>query len=98
MSAKIIPMKERTRIHAPAPTDSVTLEIKISRNTVPYLRKLLAVVQPEDIDVPNSKNFRKAADEMDEIYLGLHRVDAPPLQSLADNDELIKQSPDDCPF
>ena len=100
MSAKIIPMKERIRIHAPAPTDSVTLEIKISRNTVPYLRRFLSFLTHEDIDVSDGEAFRKAADEIDEIYLGLHRVDAPPLRSLADNDEIIKinKSPDDCPF
>ena len=99
MSAKSIPIKERIRIHAPAPTDSVTLEIKISRNTVPYLRQLLMALHHEIINVPYGKTYRKAADEIDEIYLGLHRVDAPPLRSLADNDEIINIAlPDDCPF
>ena len=77
MSAKIIPMKERIRIHAPAPTDSVTLEIKISRNTVPYLRRFLEDIHHENINVSYGEPFRKAADEINEIYVGLCTIDTP---------------------
>ena len=83
MSAKIIPMKERIRIHAPAPTDSVTLEIKISRNTVRYLRSHLLAFHHEAHDAPYGETFRKAADEIEEIFLGLCGIDtSTPLEEI----------------